>query len=116
MIKNDERARLVGELFEATIAAFRYTAYRCGYAIGVHGTLKRDIDLMAMPWRDSAIDAVSLAEHLRSTAEAICGVARFRDNLPEKKPCGRLAFSFYLTYDDKGPYVDLSVAPKGEHN
>jgi len=114
--KPDARAELCLELYNALIAAFRHAAERCGYAIGVHGSLRRDIDLIAAPWRDSAVSAEYLIKQLMKVAEAVEGVARIRKvdkgRLPEKKPCGRLAWSFYLTYDDNGPYIDISVMPK----
>lgn len=117
--KRDERAELCGEFYDILIAALRHVAYRCGYALAVHGSLKRDIDLIACPWRDSAISAVPLVEEIRKACEVIVGTARYRDvdagALPEKKPCGRLGWSFYLTHDDTGPYIDISVMPKGEH-
>jgi len=95
--------------------ALRFVAYRCGYALAVHGSLKTDIDLIAAPWRDSCISAASLAEHIRACAEQIIGTARVReyDKHPEEKPCGRLAWSFYLQPEGvEGPYIDLSVMPK----
>lgn len=102
------------EYYDALIAALRYRAYRCGYALAVHGSLKTDIDLIAVPWRDSAVDAAFLAEEMRTLAEQIVGTARTRpgDPNPTKKPCGRLAWSFYLVPDGmEGPYIDLSVMP-----
>jgi|SRR6185437_738970 len=115
-VKPDQRANLCREYYSALISALRHVAYRCGYALAVHGSLKRDIDLIAAPWRDTAIDAHSLIESLKVATESIFGLARTRKadegNMPERKPCGRLAWSFYLTYDDHGPYLDISVMPK----
>jgi hypothetical protein len=94
--------------------ALRFVAYRCGYALAVHGSLKTDIDLIAVPWRDSAVDAAYTAEQIRLTAERIIGTARVRecDPNPTQKPCGRLAWSFYLQPEGvEGPYIDLSVMP-----
>lgn len=102
------------EYFDALIPALRFIAYRCGYAIGVHGSLKTDIDLIAVPWRESPVDQEYLAEKLRVAAEMIIGTARMRegDPKPTKKPCGRLAWSFYLQPEGiEGPYIDLSVMP-----
>lgn len=106
------------EYFDVLIKPLRHRARSCGYALAVHGSIKTDIDLVACPWRHSPIDAHSLAEELRKVAEAIIGIARIRDvdkaRLPERKPCGRLAWSFYLVPDDfQGPYIDLSVMPVG---
>ena len=112
--KIDARAEMCQEYFDVLIAALRHVAYRCGYALAVHGSLKRDIDLIACPWRDSAPDADHLAGMLKKATEAIIGFARERecDSNPCQMPCGRLAWSFYLTHEDTGPYIDLSVMPK----
>ena len=111
--KRDERVELCQEYYEILIAPLRYVSYRCGYALAVHGSLKRDIDLIAAPWRDSAVDAYYLADEIRKATEAVIGFARVRevDANPVKKPCGRMAWSFYLTHEDSGPYIDLSVMP-----
>jgi hypothetical protein len=94
--------------------ALRFVAQRCGYALAVHGSLKTDIDLLAAPWRQTAVSADYLAEQIRLTAESIIGTAQTRahDPSPTKKPCGRRAWSFYLQPDGvEGPYIDLSVMP-----
>lgn len=104
------------ECYRALIAALRHVARRCGYALAVHGSLKTDIDLIAVPWRDSCASAGYLAEEIRKTTEQIIGTARIRecDEKPTVKPCGRLAWSFYLQPEGiEGPYIDLSVAAKG---
>jgi len=109
----DERAEMCREYYGVLIAALRHVAERCGYAIAIHGSLRRDIDLVACPWRDSAISAHHLIEHVRKATEAIIGIARpGRGPQPEKKPCGRLGWSFYLTCDDTGTYLDVSVMPR----
>lgn len=103
------------ECYRALIPALRHVARRCGYALAVHGSLKTDIDLIAVPWRDSCASAGYLAEEIRKTTETIIGTARTRerDKNPEAKPCGRLAWSFYLQPEGiEGPYIDLSVAAK----
>lgn len=99
------------------IPALRHVAYRCGYALAVHGSLKTDIDLIAVPWRETAVGQAYVAEEIRKTAEQIigCAVVRKYDPNPEKKPCGRLAWAFYLQPEDiEGPYIDLSVFPPPE--
>lgn len=98
--------------------ALRHVAYRCGYALAMHGSLKTDIDLIAFPWRESAASADHLKEQIRKAAEAIVGIARIRvgEEKPTKKACGRLAYSFYLVPEGyEGPYIDLSVMPIGVH-
>lgn len=114
MIKPDERAQKCKEMYEGLIAALRYTARRCGYAIAVHGSVQRDIDLIACPWRDTAISGDRLIENLVEVCRAVCGTARLRedDRNPEKKDCGRAAWSIYLSAHDDGPYLDISVMPR----
>ncbi len=104
------------EYVAVLLPALRMVARRCGYALAVHGSLKTDIDLIACPWRESCISPASLAEKLRATTEAVIGYAEVRegDKEPTKKPCGRLAFSFYMQpMGCEGPYIDLSVMPQG---
>lgn len=108
----DDLAEDCAEYVVVLLPALRYVAYRCGYALATHGSVARDIDIIACPWRDSAIDAESLIERLVRATEAIVGIARVADHSPEVKPCGRLAWSVFLTTDAL-PYLDISVMPKG---
>jgi len=114
--KCDHQAEMCGEYYDVLIEALRHVAYRCGYALAVHGSLKRDIDLIACPWRDTAVDAYHLMDKIQKATLSIIGVARVKkfDEQPEEKPCGRLAWVFYLTPDDNGVYLDISVMPKGK--
>jgi hypothetical protein len=110
--KRDERAEMCQEYFKVLIAALKHVAYRHGFALCVHGSLRRDIDLVAVPWRDTAVGGAHLADEIRKAAEIIIGIARQREcDPPTQKPCGRLAWSFYLTHADDGPYIDLSIMP-----
>lgn len=108
-------AHLTHEYYEVLIKPLRHVAERCGYALAVHGSLNFDIDLVACPWRDTCVDAGTLAESIRKAAEQIIGLCYIRDHelktAPTQKPCGRLAWSFYLNFG-AGPYIDLSVMPK----
>jgi hypothetical protein len=101
------------EYYRVALPALRHVAYTCGYALAVHGSLKTDIDLLAAPWRDTAVSAEYLVEKLRAALIGIFGYAEPGDGpQPEKKPCGRLAWSFYLQPRGvEGPYIDLSVMP-----
>jgi len=46
------------------IEPIRAIARECGYAVGVHGSLKRDFDLIAAPWADQAVAYNVLVERL----------------------------------------------------
>lgn len=90
-------------------------ARRAGYAIGVHGSLSRDLDLIAAPWVDEALSAEELAELLRESVggfiinDPTADPNDFVRRSPCPKPHGRLAWSIYL---HGGPYIDLSVMPR----
>lgn len=111
--KINERALLCREFYQALMPGLRHVAYRYGYALCVHGSLRRDIDLVAVPWRVAAPAAESLIQALAEATKAIIGTARFReqDLNPEEKPYGRKAWSIYLTPMDDAPYLDISVMP-----
>jgi hypothetical protein len=100
-------------LADLLIPAMRERARRLGYALAVHGSLEYDIDLVAAPWTEQAVAADELAEKLRTCCEAITGFAWVRDDKewPERKPHGRLAWSWHM---GGGPYIDLSVMPRSE--
>lgn len=108
--------KLIGPLTER--------ARELGFALAVHGSLKRDIDLIACPWTLEAEHPFILARELRLLSEKITGYAKpnlherndwFELGQPGSKPHGRLSWSFFV--DPKkmthGPYVDLSVMPRG---
>src|SRR5690349_23459479 len=60
------------------------------YTTLFRSSLRRDIDLVAVPWRDRAPRAESLIEALTEVAKAITGTARFRkhDQNPVERPYG----------------------------
>jgi hypothetical protein len=79
-----------------------------GYAVAAHGSWVKDLDLIAVPWQETAIDAETCASLI---AEAIPGNLA---GAPEVKPYGRLAWTIYPKYAwgfDRW-YVDLSVLPR----
>lgn len=113
-----ERCRV---LAERLIEPLRVRAKELGYALGVHGSLARDIDLIAVPWTPEAVAARALAEALRDrAAELNDGVALevdrqgaanpdyFDNGCRGNKPHGRLVWTYHL---GGGPYIDLSVMP-----
>lgn len=106
-------------IYEKIIEPLRAKALELGYAIGVHGTLRRDIDLIACPWTPLAVDAKTLAEALRLVALEVHGAAFMlapeeadpfhQEGCPGMKPHGRRTWCFHM---GGGPYIDLSVMPR----
>ena len=82
-------------------------AKRLGYAIALHGSFQRDLDVVAIPWTEEAVSAEELAEALR--VEVHGWLVHGKDQAPVKKPHGRLAWSIH-TEEGVG-YIDLSVMP-----
>lgn len=76
-----------------------------GYALAVHGSMQRDLDLVAVPWVDWAADAQDLAEHLATETGW-----RLIAEATSAKPHGRTAFT--ILDDETGLWVDLSVTAK----
>lgn len=109
-------------------------ARNCGYALALHGSMVNDLDLIAIPWTEEAVDAVVLKDAIKN----FIGAFSFRESmedklfgLPEevideecervgegkdlgpngetKKPHGRIAWNLFLEHGRK---VDLSIMPK----
>jgi hypothetical protein len=74
-----------------------------GYAVGLHGSMKRDVDLIAAPWTETAVSPTVLIEALCASLNArVVGG-------PEKKPLGRLAAT--LQIDGWFKPIDISIMP-----
>lgn len=82
-------------------------AKRLGYAIALHGSFVRDLDVVAVPWTNEAVSAGELAEALRVEVHGWL-IKEIKD--PAIKPHGRLCWSIH-TEDGVG-YIDLSVTPR----
>src|ERR1700741_473884 len=121
-------ARTLDEMqafYLARLPAIREAAKEHGYAIGLHGSERRDFDLMAMQWRAGASDKDTLA---RAIAVAACGITRSCAYDWAQKPMGRVATSMPVCWTDyKNPefadmislgHIDLSIieaAPQAPH-
>ncbi len=94
------------------LPAAREAAQACGYALAAHGSLARDIDLIAVPWEGPAKSPRELAEAIRVAVKAVSpsGECFATDwDHPGWKAYGRVVFSLQL---GNGPYIDLSVTPR----
>jgi hypothetical protein len=84
-------------------------ARRHGYALALHGSLARDLDVVAVPWVEDAAPAAILVEALRETIDGfIVSDPRAPEKNPALKPHGRMGWAIHLM---EGGYVDLSVIP-----
>lgn len=97
--------------YQKLLPIIRVIAKEHGYAIGLHGSTERDLDLIAAPWIANASTAETLAEAVRA---AVNGHISAREGAnPTVKPHGRLAWAIRPL--DNNPhaelYIDLSVMP-----
>ena len=91
----------------------REIARECGYAVAVHGSEKRDLDLVAIPWIIEAEPAEYLVDRLCAEIGLVPREMPdpWQTEQPEDKPHGRRAWSLNGCPDHL--YVDLSVMPIG---
>lgn len=97
--------------FQARLPAIQQVGRELGFAIAVHGSMRRDLDLIAIPWiqRYSSRDLLAHA-----IAMAACGLTREGSYVWETKPHNRFATSIPICWssDHQTPgmgHVDLSV-------
>lgn len=89
-------------LYEEALDLVREIAKLHGYAVGVHGSETRDLDLIAVPWVDQCSSPQALAEDIAEKLKWL-----LHDEVNEK-PHGRIAFTIFGDYKQ---HIDLSVMP-----
>jgi hypothetical protein len=98
-------------LLDLILPAMRRTAKDAGYAITVHGSLNRDIDLVAIPWRQHQVyDADRLVHLLVGVIAGISGRCNPEHGWTEK-PHGRRAKMLLVWCGGTTGHLDLSVMP-----
>jgi hypothetical protein len=115
-------------LYAQILPRIRDRARELGYAIGLHGSMTRDLDLMAMPWTEHAADQAVLVDELCKAVGGFCPSiplghpipASLKDKwsvkgAPEdkkgRKPHGRTAWNICF---GGYPFVDLSIMPRAQ--
>lgn len=110
-IRDKDNAKAASSVYPAYYAALlpviRNRARALGYTIAVHGSMQRDLDLIAVPW---VPDAGSPEALVALIVDASGGYVLHHQGV-EHKPHGRLAWTIHL---GGGPYIDLSVMPRSE--
>ena len=103
--------------FAEVLPVVRAIARQHGYAVAVHGSQLRDLDLVAVPWVEQVSPPHVLVEAIRVAVGGFILTAAaaqpgdFTSRNPQSKPHGRLAWAIHL---GAGPYLDLSVMPTRE--
>lgn len=85
-----------------------------GYAVAIHGTMQRDLDLLAVPWVEDAVDPNELVKAVAEmvggfvVGDSVTETGYILEN-PTKQPHGRLSWN--ICWGGKA-LIDLSVMPK----
>lgn len=82
----------------------RNLAWQEGYAIGLHGSFTRDLDLIAVPWTATCCSA----EHLVARVMDATGLKSQHSN-PGRKPHDRLVWTLLFPGFSDPRWVDLSI-------
>ena len=100
---------LVKALARRVIRPLRERARELGWAVSIHGSLERDIDLIAVPWTERAHEPDALVNSFRQVLTKLYGIGlEVGPNCEHPKPHGRLCWSFWIR---PWTYIDLSVYP-----
>lgn len=112
MRKNARERQNLKAKYTALLPEIKVVAKAFGYAMAIHGSMMRDLDLVAVPWTDDATDADALADAVRRISEGIWAEGK---PAPTKKPHGRLAYTIVLPkieWSGGNGFIDLSVLPR----
>ena len=101
-IKTNGRAVFYAVLYES----FRKVAIDLGYTLALHGSMSKDMDLIAVAWTEEAKPVKSLIEAISN--EIGDTVWKEHHFISEEKPHGRIAYTLSIM----GEYfIDLSIIP-----
>jgi len=89
------------DFYTLILPDIRKAAERCGYAVAVHGSMRRDFDLIAAPWKAGFSEPDYLAREIQ---KAGCGAAH--GHHAEKDSIGRLIYNLFV---GRTAYIDLNV-------
>ena len=90
-----------------TFPKIREIAYHCGWAIGVHGSITNDLDLMAMPWIENPTSADELAERIQN---AVDNQGRKYVKTCGEKPNNRVVYTIFAG----NTYIDMNIIENKE--
>lgn len=111
MARRTSRSRSYGIIdpdYARCYTIIRRVAWMEGYAIGMHGSFTRDLDLIACPWADHACEPLHLVRHIACSLE---GLVRYEFS-PTQKPHGRTAYLLHFAKFSDPRVIDLSVMPR----
>jgi hypothetical protein len=84
---------------------FRQAAMDCGWALGLHGSLASDMDIMAMPWTENATSADDMIKYMIKKCFSDNRMSRFVKT-KNIKPNNRVVYTISIFSDF---YLDINV-------
>ncbi len=97
------RPALYATLYMLMVPAAR----KLGYALAIHGSMVRDMDVVAIPWTGAAVSEKELVDSLISEFKLY--MISDADMDSERKHFGRRAYTLGW---DAGMSIDLSITPR----
>lgn len=108
------------KLYGRLLPLLRAKAREMGYALGLHGSLSYDLDLIAAPWTDPLATPFELFDAFTEVIKVELGIPYVPKNYNDAtKPHGRISCLFHLQQasemdsDENGstysPYIDLAI-------
>ena len=100
-------------IYAQILPRIREAAKKLGYAIAIHGTLTRDLDILAVPWVKEAVEPMVLVNMI---ADVVGGYVigdrtderGYVSDHPTEQPHGRMSWN--ICWGGKA-FIDLSVMP-----
>lgn len=101
--------------FYATIwESIRKIVYEHGWGAGLHGSLSRDMDIIAIPWSEDAINADTLIDIIIEKCFENNILAKYgKQVIRNSKPHGRICYAIPITEE---LYLDISIMDPRENN
>jgi len=104
--KNYTKTNPRASFYACLLPELRQIAIEHGYTLAIHGSMARDLDLIAVPWADQVKSHELMVDKM---LQAIGGTI-FGPMLPRigEKPHGRIVYTLSILADW---FIDLSVFP-----
>lgn len=109
--KADERRDAYPSLYSAMYPDLKAEAKRLGYALLIHGSVKRDLDLVAVPWTEEAVAPSDLVHWLRKVVGGWVGEVGGSPRILDGLSHGRLGA---IIVCGGHAVIDLSIMPRAD--
>lgn len=99
-------------MYHALLPKLIFTARGLGYCLAIHGSMQRDLDIVAIPWTEDAVTPIDLWRALMTAVNGVDSWGRYAETCMYNKalPHNRVSLPIHLTnLGGDGPYIDLSI-------